>query len=170
MSKPYDHHLLEFALAAHFPDPTKTCGSRWEDGKTLVYSEDEAWMTDEKNVAHLGKHGVTTHSAPDTEVSQDWLKIMTDAVRSMQDGSHLNYDVNTPRYPNVSSNFRYLENSEPVATDNLFRIGERQVKTTVPGDGYVHVDTVRDLTYTDTGFQVNGGPTLMGTILQSIGL
>jgi hypothetical protein len=167
---------MESALCSNFTDPTKTCGSHL-DHKTLVYNEVEAWMTDGEKTAHLVEDRVVSSDPPDTEIPQEWIKVMTDAVSSMQGKDRLYREVHTPRYPHVDpsnylqrSNFRYAENTQPTAMDHLFRIGDREVKTTVPGDGYVHVDTVRDLTYTDTGFQVKEAPTWIGTILQTIGL
>lgn len=107
MAQPYSHAVMEFTLCSNFADPTKTCGSHW-DGKTLVYNEDEAWMTDGVKTAHRTQDG-TVNCAPSTaDIPQDWIDDMTDAVNSMRGRSYLYRQANTPHYPDVSTDFRVL--------------------------------------------------------------
>lgn len=174
MAQPYSHAVMEFTLCSNFADPTKTCGSHW-DGKTLVYNEDEAWMTDGVKTAHRTQDGTVICVPSTAEIPQDWIDDMTDAVNSMRGRSYLHRQVNTPQYPDVSTDFRVLARTANTAMSNLCRIGDRQTKisTLSPGesDDYIHVDTVGQLTYAkETGFHIKQTSEMTKWALRALGL
>jgi hypothetical protein len=174
MTQPYDHEEVESALCSKFANPTKTCGSHW-DGKTLVFNEDEAWMTDGDKTAHRIQDGTVSCVPSTAEVPQDWIDDMMDAVNSMRGRSYLFRQIDTPRYPDVSTNFRVLARTANTAMGNLCRIGDRQTKisTSSPGepDDYIHVDTVGELTYAKkTGFHVKETSEMTKWAMRALGL
>lgn len=102
MRKPYDHAEDEYPLCSQFADPTKTCGTRW-DNKTIVFDQNEAWMTDGEHTAHLVYGPVEINPPLDEATTKEWTDAMTKAVNSMRTDDSTGVESYLHRHLDISA-------------------------------------------------------------------
>jgi hypothetical protein len=179
MRKPYDHAEDEYPLCSQFADPTKTCGTRW-DNKTIVFDENEAWMTDGEHTAHLIYGPVEINPPLDEATTKEWTDAMTKAVNSMRtDDStgvesylHRHLDMSA-RMPRRVTEGCYFEFTDQPATNKppgfLYRIGPMLTHSYKTNYGWIGVQHKGSLAYDkESGFQKE--ETWTETALSMIGL
>lgn len=163
MSKPYDHADDEFTLCSQFADPTKTCGTRWNN-KTIVFDENTACMTDGQHTAYLINGVVTTSPPLDDATAEKWTDVMTKAINSMRtdtatrDESYLRRHINVgtlrPRWANKDYYFEYTDKpTTNVPPGRIYRVGSMLKHSDIAREGSIKVDNRGFLTYDDeSGF------------------